>query len=53
MRMRRVLALLPISLVLAACGGGGGGAPANGGTTTGQNQMPTETGQTTTTAPGY
>ena len=52
--MRRLLALLPISLVLAACGGGGGGsAPAGGGTTTGTNQMQTGTGQATTTAPGY
>ena len=51
--MRRVLALLPISLVLAACGGGGGGGPANGGMTTGQNQTPTGPGQTTTKAPGY
>jgi ABC-type glycerol-3-phosphate transport system substrate-binding protein len=51
--MRRLLALLPISLVLAACGGGGGGGPAGGGTTTGQDQMQTETNQTTATAPGY
>jgi hypothetical protein len=50
--MRRLLALLPISLVLAACGGGGGGGPAGGGTTTG-SQMQTDTGQGTTTAPGY
>jgi hypothetical protein len=51
--MRRLLALLPISLVLAACGGGGGGGPAGGGTTTGNSQMQTHTGQTTTSAPGY
>jgi hypothetical protein len=52
--MRRFLALLPISLVLAACGGGGGGGgPAGGGTPTGTDQMQTPTGQTTTRAPGY
>jgi hypothetical protein len=50
--MRRLLALLPISLVLVACGGGGGG-PAGGGTPTGNDQVQTDTGQTTTTAPGY
>jgi hypothetical protein len=52
--MRRFLALLPISLVLAACGGGGGGGgPAGGGTPTGADQMQTPTSQTTTQAPGY
>jgi hypothetical protein len=52
--MRRFLALLPISLVLAACGGGGGGGgPAGGGTPTGTDQMQTPTSQTTTRAPGY
>jgi len=50
--MRRFLALLPISLVLAGCGGGGGG-PAGGGTTTGKDQMKSPTSQTTTKAPGY
>ena len=48
--MRRLLALLPISLVLAACGGGG---PAGGGPTTGTDRMQTPAGQTTTQAPGY
>ncbi len=48
--MRRFLVLLPISLVLAACGGGG---PGGGGTTTGDTQMQTDTSQTTATAPGY
>ena len=52
--MRRFLALLPISLVLAAWGGGGGGGgPAGGGTPTGTDQMQTPTSQTTTRAPGY
>jgi len=52
--MRRFLALLPISLVLAACGGGGGGGgPAGGSTPTGTDQMQTPTSQTTTRAPGY
>ena len=51
--MRRFLALLPLSLVLAACGGGGGGGPAGGGATTGTDQMQSPTGQTTTQAPGY
>ena len=50
--MRRFLALLPISFVLAGCGGGGGG-PAGGGTTSGNDQMKSPTGQTTTKAPGY
>jgi hypothetical protein len=52
--MRGFLALLPISLVLTACGGGGGGGgPAGGGTPTGTDQMQTPTSQTTTRAPGY
>ena len=50
--MRRFLALLPISVLLAACGGGGGG-PAGGETPSGSDQMQTPTGQTTTKAPGY
>ena len=50
--MRRFLALLPISVLLAACGGGGGG-PAGGETPTGSDQMQTPTSQTTTKAPGY
>jgi hypothetical protein len=52
--MRRFLALLPISVLLAACGGrGGGGGPAGGETPTGSDQMQTPTSQTTTKAPGY
>jgi hypothetical protein len=53
--MRRFLAFLPVSLVLAACGGGsgGGGAPAGGGKTTGTDQMQSPAGQTTVKAPGY
>ena len=52
--MRRFLALLPISVVLAACGGGGGGGgPGGGETPTGSDQMQTPTSQTTTKAPGY
>ena len=52
--MRRFLALIPISVLLAACGGGGGGGgPAGGGTPTGTDQMQTPTSQTTTKAPGY
>ena len=52
--MRRFLALLPISVLLAACGGGGGGGgPAGGETPTGSGQMQTPTSQTTTKAPGY
>jgi hypothetical protein len=48
--MRRLLALLPISLALAACGGGG---PPGGGATTGTDRMQTPTTQTTAPAPGY
>ena len=48
--MRRLLALLPISLALAACGSGG---PADGGATTGTDRMQTPTTQTTGPAPGY
>ena len=54
--MPRFLALLPISLVLAACGGGGrsgGAASAGGGTTPGYNGTPTDTSQTTTSPPSY
>jgi hypothetical protein len=52
--MRRFLALIPISVLLAACGGGGGGGgPAGGETPTGSDQMQTPTSQTTTKAPGY
>jgi hypothetical protein len=51
--MRRLLALLPISLVLAACTGGSGGGPAGGRTTTGNDEMQTGTSQTATTVPGY
>jgi hypothetical protein len=54
--MPRFLALLPISLVLAACGGGdtsGGAGSAGGGTTPGYNRMPTDTSQTTTSPPNY
>ena len=51
--MRRFLVFLPLAFVLAACGGGtGGGSPA-GGPATGNTPMQTDTGQTTTTAPGY
>jgi hypothetical protein len=54
--MPRFLALLPISLVLAACGGGGrsgGAGSAGGGTTPDYNGMPTDTSQTTTSPPSY
>ena len=53
--MRRLLVFLPlafvlVAFVLAACGGS---TPAGGGRATGNTPMQTDTGQTTTTAPGY
>ena len=48
--MRRLLVFLPLAFVLAACGGS---TPAGGGPATGNTPMQTDTGQTTTTAPGY